>query len=320
MVSGAPDKSDPGAAIMASSARPDPIAPELAALDKKLGKLVVNRFTYRLLRWLGPKLRPRFDPSEVTLSYDQEGPPMAIITPHERRGDGAIIMLHGGGFVFGEPADVFPKAAIFARALGVPVVCPAYRLGPQAPYPASLDDAHAAWHRVVAASSALAIDPHKIIIAGFSAGGGLAANLVHRLHDEGAVQPAAQLLVYPMLDDRTAERRELDAVRHSIWSNRSNRFGWRALLAGTGSAQGLPYAAAARRGDLSGLPPAWVGVGRCDLFLDEDRAYAQRLAAAGVAVDYEEVAGAIHAFDMDDNPLARAFTAAQVAFAQLYVN
>jgi acetyl esterase/lipase len=214
---------------------------------------------------------------------------------------------------------MFPKAALFAKTLGVPVICPAYGLAPQAPFPAALDDAHAAWHRVLAQAEALGIDAAKIVIGGYSAGGGLAAGLVHRLHDEGGQQPAGQLLIYPMLDDRTAQRRELDHPRHSIWSNTNNRFAWPAYLGGQRDAQALPYAAAARRADLAGLPPAWVGVGTCDLFLDEGRAYAARLAAAGVATAYDEVPGAIHGFDMDDNPLGAAFTAAQIAFVARHV-
>jgi acetyl esterase/lipase len=304
-----------------AAAMRDPIAPELAALDKRLGKLVVNRFTYRLLRLVGRFLRPPFDPSGVSLRYDGEGARrMAIVTPDTRSGAGALVLFHGGGFVFGRPEDILPKAAHFAKALGVPVICPAYRLAPQDPFPAALDDAHAAWRRVLAAAPGLGIDPARIAIGGYSAGGGLSANLVHRLHDQGGQQPAAQLLVYPMLDDRTAQDRSLDTPRHSIWSNANNRFAWPAFLGGVRDPQGLPYAVAARRADLSGLPPAWLGVGTCDLFLGEDREYARRLKEAGVAVSYEEVTGAIHAFDMDENPLARAFTAAQTEFLRAYIS
>jgi acetyl esterase/lipase len=298
----------------------DAIAPELAALDKRLGKLVVNRFTYRMLRLLGRFLRPPFDPAGVSLTYDGEGSRrMAIVTPETRSGKGALVLFHGGGFVFGRPEDILPKAAYFAKALGVPVICPAYRLAPQAPFPAALDDAHAAWHRMLALAEGMGVDPACIVVGGYSAGGGLAANLVHRLHDEGGPQPAAQLLVYPMLDDRTAQDRALDTPRHSIWSNANNRFAWPAYLGGGRDPQAQPYAVAARRTDLSGLPPAWLGVGTCDLFLDEGRAYARRLAEAGVDVSYEEVAGAIHAFDMDDNPLARTFTGLQTEFIRRHV-
>ena len=301
-----------------SSANPGKIAPELAALHAKLGKLVVNRWTYRLLRVFGGLLRPKFVADGVMLEEVHEGrAAFTIITPLERLRPGALILFHGGGYVFGARQDIFPKAAAMAKALGVPVICPSYRLAPQAPFPAALDDGHAAWQAVLARANTLGIDPAKIVVGGYSAGGGLAASLVQRLHSEGGTQPAAQLLIYPMLDPATAELGELDALRHSVWSNGNNRFAWDAYLgAGSGS---RPYAIPARHTDLSGLPPAWVGVGTCDLFLDEDRAYAARLQAAGVAVTYEEMAGGIHAFDMDENPLAKAFTAAQIAFAKAYV-
>lgn len=304
-----------------TSANPPPIAPELAALDKRLGRLAVNRFTYRLLRVMGRFLRPRFDPAGVSLTFDRTGGErMAIVTPETRSGEGALILFHGGGFLFGEPEGMFAKAALFANALGVPVICPAYRLAPQAPFPAALDDAHAAWHRVLARAPELGIAPTKVAVGGYSAGGGLTANLVHRLHDEGGPQPAAQLLIYPMLDDRTAQRRELDAVRHSIWNNTSNAFAWPTYLGRHPDPAALAYAVAARRADLAGLPPTWLGVGTCDLFLDEVRAYAERLAAAGVPLTFEEVAGAIHAFDMDDNPLADAFTVQQVIFLRRHIS
>jgi acetyl esterase/lipase len=156
-----------------------------------------------------------------------------------------------------------------------------------------------------------------VAVGGASAGGGLAACLAQRLRDEGGRQPAVQLLVYPMLDDRTAAQRELDDGGHLVWHNRSNRAGWSAYL---GAAPGVPetpaYAAAARCADLRGLPPAWIGVGDLDLFWGEDRAYAERLEAAGVAVELVEIAGAPHGFDTmaPDVPLARTFAAHQHAF------
>ncbi|MFN3991087.1 MAG: alpha/beta hydrolase [Erythrobacter sp.] len=304
-----------------SSANPGEIAPEVAALHAKLGKLVVNGFTYRLLRVFGGLLRPKFVPDGVSLQEITAGRArMTIISPHQRRSNGALVLFHGGGFVFGSAQDIFPKAAHMAKALGVPVICPSYGLAPQAPFPAALDDAHAAWHAVLARAEALGIDPARIVVGGYSAGGGLAASLVQRLHDEGGMQPAAQLLIYPMLDAATAQHSDLDQPRHSVWSNGNNRFAWGAYLSGLADPAATPYAIPAARADLSGLPPAWVGVGTCDLFLDEDRAYARRLAAAGVAVTYEEAAGGIHAFDMDDNALGRGFTAAQIAFAEKHLH
>jgi acetyl esterase/lipase len=296
------------------------MSPVLAQIDKKLGNLVVNRFTYRIVRILARLLRPRFHPDGVTVEHEKKAdPPIAIIRPLERRGDGALILFHGGGFVFGEPADIFSKAALFAKLLGVPVICPAYRLAPEAPYPGGHDDAFAAWQKTIAGAAALGIDPAKIVVGGYSAGAGLAASLVHRLRDESDVQPAAQLLIYPMLDDRTADRRALDKPRHRVWSNRNNRFAWGAYIGPISRPEDLKYAAAARRTEFAGLPPAWLGVGTCDLFLDEVREYRSRLETAGVAVDYEEIIGAIHGFDLDDNPIGNAFTQSQLEFVRRHV-
>lgn len=303
-----------------SSGNPAPIDPALEQLDKKVGNLVVNRFTYRIVRLLGRLTRPTLVPGSVTVEQGaQTDPHIAIIRPLERCGDGALMLFHGGGFVLGEPADLFPKAALFAKRLGVPVLCPAYRLSPEAPYPAAIDDAYAAWQKTIAAAAARAIDPAKIVVGGYSAGAGLAASLIHRLRDEDGIQPAAQLLIYPMLDDRTAQRRAIDKPRHRVWSNRNNRFAWKSYLGPQARPEKLKYAAAARRVDLAGLPPAWLGVGTCDLFLDEVREYRSRLTAAGIGIVYEEIAGAIHGFDMDDNPLGHAFTEMQLDFVRRYV-
>lgn len=311
---------DAGAAVRHSSAAPASVAPELRRFDRKVGGLIVNRLTYRIIRMLGRLVRPDFDRTQVIVECDDSLlPSMTIVTPRERRGAGALLLWHGGGFVIGRPDDILPQAARFAHALGVPVICPAYRLAPEAPYPAAIDDCHAAWLRMIDACDTLAIDPQKVVVGGYSAGAGLAACLTHRLRDEDGPQPAAQLLIYPMLDDRTAARRSLDGQRHRVWSNRNNLFGWTAYIGRNPDAERLKYAAAARRNDLVGLPATWLGVGNCDLFLDEVRDYATRLLAAGVDMQYVEVDGAIHGFDMDDNVLGNAFTAAQLAFVGQHV-
>jgi acetyl esterase/lipase len=120
-----------------------------------------------------------------------------------------------------------------------------------------------------------------------------------------------QLLVYPMLDDRTVTRSDLDGARYRLWSQGSNRFGWTSYLAGADPRIAVP----ARHGDLAGLPPAWLGVGTRDLFLDEDLAYARRLNVAGVACRVEIVAGAFHIFDvvLPKAGVSRSFFASQCA-------
>ncbi len=157
--------------------------------------------------------------------------------------------------------------------------------------------------------------PRGVAVGGASAGGGLAAATALLARQRGDVALAFQLLTYPMLDDRTPGRTGIDERHFRLWNNRSNRFGWQSY---TGLAPGSPgvtaLASPARSDDLSGLPPAWIGVGTLDLFYDEDLAYAERLRQAGVDCAVVEVPGAFHGFDMVAKaPVVQAFRAAQVA-------
>jgi acetyl esterase/lipase len=141
-------------------------------------------------------------------------------------------------------------------------------------------------------------DAKRIAIGGASAGGGLAAALVQLAHDRQEIKPVFQLLVYPMLDDRTVLRAEIDDSNNFTWSQENNRFGWESYLGKKCGADDVPaYSVPARRADLSGLPPAWIGVGTLDVFHDEDVAYAQRLKECGVECEIYIAPQAFHGFD-----------------------
>lgn len=205
-----------------------------------------------------------------------------------------LVWFHGGGFMLGSHHDD-GWGCHFARSAGIAVASSAYRLAPEHPFPAALEDAHTT-ARWAATGGYGHFSGQPVAVGGESAGGGLAATLAQRLHDEG-VDVAAQLLVYPMVDDRTATRPDIGRNDHHVWSNGSNHLGWSSYLAGGPGADTVPqYAAAARREDLGGLPPTWIGVGTADLFVDEDLAYADRLRTAGVDVVTEVVEGAPHGF------------------------
>ncbi|WP_353813541.1 alpha/beta hydrolase [Agromyces sp. SYSU T00266] len=211
---------------------------------------------------------------------------------------GALLWIHGGGLVIGAAAQDDAWCARLAERLGIVVVAVEYRLAPEHPFPAALDDCVAARRWVQDAAAARGIDPARVAVGGQSAGGGLAAALAQRLFDEGGTQPVAQLLYCPMLDDRTAARRDLDAVRHFAWTNRDNLVGWSSYLQAAPGADTTPdFAVPARRADLAGLPPAWIGVGDIDLFHDEDLAYAAALRDAGVECRVDVVPGAPHGFE-----------------------
>lgn len=127
----------------------------------------------------------------------------------------------------------------------------------------------------------------------------MAAGLVQKIYDSGGIQPAGQALFCPMIDDRTATKTELDGIRHKMWTNVNNRGGWRHYLGMLPGGDNVPqYAAAARREHLTGLPPAWIGIGDIDLFHDEACAYARRLKEAGVPCELNTYPGAPHAFEI----------------------
>jgi acetyl esterase/lipase len=182
-----------------------------------------------------------------------------------------------------------------AAELGVLVAAVDYRLAPEHRFPTALEDCNDALGWLAARAD---VDRGRIAIGGASAGGGLAAALALLARERGDVTPAFQLLSYPMLDDRTALRADIDERYLRLWDNRANHFGWRAYLGQEpGGPDVSPLAAPARSEDLAGLPPAWIGVGTLDLFHDEDLAYAARLREAGVACELHVVEGAFHGFD-----------------------
>jgi acetyl esterase/lipase len=237
-----------------------------------------------------------------------DGPGVRVYRPSVIWSPAALMWIHGGGFVIGRAVQNDRFCGATARELGMVVVSVEYRKAPKHPFPAALDDCAAGWAWMQGEAAALGIDAARVALGGESAGGGLAASLAQRLHDEAGTRPAAQWLFCPMLDDRTAARQELDTVDHFVWNNRLNRFGWRSYLRGEPGAASLPaYAAAARRADLAGLPPAWIGVGDIDLFCEEDLAYAERLRSAGVEAALDVVPGAPHGFEVwaPDTALAR---------------
>jgi acetyl esterase/lipase len=230
-------------------------------------------------------------PKDVEALTLASGVGVRLFRPTRAGGAGpALLWIHGGGYVIGHAAQDDELCRRFARQLGVTVASVDYRLAPEHPYPTPLEDCYSALTWLAALPS---VDPARIAIGGASAGGGLAAGLALLARDRGEVPLAAQLLVYPMLDDRTVDRIGPENPGLRLWNQSSNKFGWSAYLGDADPDVAVP----ARREDLSGLPPAWMGVGTFDLFHDEDLAYAERLNAAGVPCEVEVVDGAFHGFD-----------------------
>ena len=208
--------------------------------------------------------------------------------------------VHGGGFVMGAPEFTEDRDRAVAIEHGCTVISPAYRLAPETKFPGAIGDLYTAlkWFRDNAAE--LGVDPGNIIVAGESAGGGHAAALSTLARDRGEVVIAGQLLMYPMIDDRTGSTIDRGSYAGEfLWTVDNNRFGWTSLLpCEPGSDQVSPYAAASRAEDLAGLPPTALFVGTLDLFFDENIEYIRRLVKAGVPAKMHVYPGAYHAFDL----------------------
>ncbi len=223
----------------------------------------------------------------------------------------AMLWIHGGGYVIGNAEQAELQLKTIVSATGCAAVAVDYRLAPEAPHPGPVEDCYAALKWLYTNASDLGVDANRIAIGGDSAGGGLTAGLALLTRDRGEVPLVLQLLIYPMLDDRTVTA--ADPHPHTgeyIWTAESNRFGWTALLGREPGGQDVsPYAAAARADNLEGLPPAFISVGTLDLFLEEDMEYARRLIRAGVPTELHVYPGAFHAFPMvADAKVAQAHT------------
>lgn len=219
-----------------------------------------------------------------------------LYLPAGTRSGAALCWLHGGGHVMGDVAQDDPLLCATVAATGCVAVSVDWRHSPEHPYPAALDDAYAAltW---MAGAEDLALDPERIVIAGASSGGGLAAGLALLARDRAEIRPSAQVLIYPMLDDRPRSDPGRGVTDRRVWNEESNRIAWghylRALVGDVPA-----YAAPSRATDLSGLPPTWMATGALDLFVDEDLDYAHRLLRSRVPVELHVYPGAIHGFDV----------------------
>lgn len=226
-----------------------------------------------------------------------DGVAVTVHRPVDHDPDGArpaLYWIHGGGYVLGSSDMDGPMFDRYCTRLGIVGVSIDYRLAPEHPYPAALDDVHAGLRWTFEHAEELGIDRARIGIGGVSAGGGLCAALALLLRDRDEHAVRFQLLDCPMIDDTmtTASSRLEDLI---LWTHESNQFGWRAYLGERFGTDEVPaYAAAARATDLHGLPPTYVSVGTADGFRDEDIAYAQRLMAAGVPTELHVYPGAPH--------------------------
>jgi len=212
----------------------------------------------------------------------------------------AVLYLHGGGMFLGldELGGMYDwTVRRYVADSGVPMLVVDYRLAPEFPHPVPVQDCYAALLWLASHAGELGVDPARLAVMGDSAGGGLAAGVCLLARDRGGPAIAQQILVFPMLDDRTSVP-DPQLLPFLTWTYDDNVTGWRALLGeGAGEGDVCPYAAPARATDLSGLPPAYIDVGELDIFRNEDITYARRLADAGISTELHLYPGCPHAFE-----------------------
>jgi len=215
-----------------------------------------------------------------------------------------VLSMHGGGYILGSPTmddEVFES---WCPTLGLVGVSVDYRLAPEAPYPAPLEDCYLALSWVFNHAEEIGIDPDLVGIYGVSAGGGLAAALALLVRDGGEFPISFQILESPMLDDRQ-ETPSSQLKGLPVWSRESNEFGWRSHLGPLYGSAELPiYAAPARATDLTRLPPTFISATGVDGFRDEDTDFGLRLQQAGVETEIHVVPGAPHGYHLIEDSYA----------------
>jgi acetyl esterase/lipase len=216
--------------------------------------------------------------------------PSAACTPAP-----CVFYVHGGGLVLGSVDEDDTRAAELAVATGYIVTSVDYRLAPECPFPAALDDCYQALRWVVENHRELGIDADRVALYGPSAGGALSAASALVARDNAGPRIALLMLVSPMLDDRTAEPSTVTNTGFGAWSREANIQAWAAYLGTTcGTDLVSPYAAPARAEALTDLPPTYLDVGDLDLFRDEVVTFAGRLMRSQVPVELHVYPGGIH--------------------------
>ncbi len=229
-----------------------------------------------------------------------------------------FVNIHGGGMIVGHRSWETARVVDIVAEHGVVAVNVEYRLAPEDPYPAGVEDCYAAFVWTHTHATELGIDPARIVVGGGSAGGGLTAAVALLARDRRGPVMAGQLLLCPMIDNTntTVASRQYDGI--GTWQRDMNLLAWSCVLGEelAFSTEAPAYAAPSRATDVSGLPPAYIEVGEAETFRDEDTEYALRIWATGGQAELHVWGGGAHGFDMymPDAEITRAALAARASW------
>lgn len=274
-------------AVLASLQRAD--LSDVAAARSALAAVVADRAASL----------PGVEVSETTVHSADRDVPVRVYRPRDPSVAGILLFMHGGAFVLGDLDTEHTRCLAYSSAAACTVVSVDYRLGPENPYPAALDDgvAVARW-LAGGGAAALGADPTRIAVGGASAGGGLAACLALHERDHAGCPFVFQLLVYPVIDDRMETLSMTRFGELAPWDATASAQMWQLYL-GAGNEEPVGcYAAAGRAVDLGGLPATYLTTTELDPLRDEGLDYARRLLAAGVEVEIHHLPGTFHGFDV----------------------
>lgn len=263
------------------------VADEIAALRRRTAHPSDDELTQSGAFEISRHHAPRADGSAIEL---------VLLHPSRREHPVPVLFhVHGGGLIVGSAYDELPALTPFAQRVGAAILAVEYRLAPEHPYPAAIDDVYDGLAWAASHAAELGLDANRIVLHGISAGGGLAAAAALRARDRGGPDVFAQMLLCPMLDARNDSASATQMSGLGAWDRTANDTAWNAYL-GVARQHAPADASPAAASDLSNLPPAFIDVGSAETFRDEDIAYATRIWLAGGEAELHVWQGGVHGF------------------------